>query len=305
MKYIYILTTALLLSCGNGAPKHKFTIIYEFENPESLSANDKQGTIEVLNKRLDKFASNYEVKLNNKQQIEVKISSDVNQERLNSILTNQGKLEFWEVIKAVELRTFITEANEALKKDNDSINPLYDLIQIGSFGYVDGLFSISVKDTTLMRQYLNKKEVRVLIPSELKNSKFLFGIPNEDDHISLYMVKTLPNGQALVNETHIIDAKQNYGSNGRPTVSMKMNELGANRWERMTGVAYQKQSQIAMTLNGLVFSAPTASNGPIVGGNTEIGGGFTIEQTQDLALILSAHQRIPKLKFVNSSAIND
>lgn len=60
-----------------------------------------------------------------------------------------------------------------------------------------------------------------------------------------------------------------------------------------------------MTLNDEVYSAPTASSGAIKGGETEISGNFTLQEAQDLALIFSSQKRIPKLKFVNSSAIND
>ncbi|WP_460218342.1 SecDF P1 head subdomain-containing protein [Psychroserpens sp. MEBiC05023] len=305
MKYIFFISALLFLSCGNGTSKPNRLLIYEFENPESVSTNAMQGTIETLNMRLGVLSSNYEVKLNNKQQIEVRLNSEDNQDYLNSMLTNQGKLEFWEVIKASELSTFIMEANEALKKENDSINPLYDLIQSHSLAYGQGLFSVAVKDTSLMRQYLNSKEVRLLTPSKFRHSKFLFGIPNLEDHVPLYLVKTPPNGQALVNETHIIDASQIENYIGKPCVSVKMNQIGSNRWERMTGMAYQNQSQIAITLNDLVYTAPTASQGAIKGGNTEISGNFTLREAKDLALILSTHQRIPKLKFVNASAITD
>ena len=71
MKYLLLILLVLLFSCGNVTPKHKFAVIYEFEFPERLSTNDKQGTIETLNKRLERIASNYEVRFNNKEQIEV------------------------------------------------------------------------------------------------------------------------------------------------------------------------------------------------------------------------------------------
>ncbi|WP_204346249.1 SecDF P1 head subdomain-containing protein [Psychroserpens algicola] len=303
MKYMYLFVVVALLSCGNVTPKHKFSIIYEFENSETVSDNEKQGTVETLNKRLAQLASNYDVKLNNKQQIELKLSTDFNVNRLNTIITNSGKLEFWEVVRADDLGVFFLEANALLKKDQEEIEPIFDLIN--SNDYVYGLFSVSKNDTTQLSKYLNKTEVKQLLPAHVKHSKFLYGIPDELNNMPLYLVKTPPDGIALINETHIVDARQSYTYTNRPTVSIKMNELGSNRWERMTGIAYQQQSQIAITLNDMVYSAPTVSSGAITGGNTEIAGSFTLEQAQDLALILSSHRRIPKLKFVNSSAIND
>lgn len=304
MKHIYIIILLILFfSCGNITPKHKFEIIYEFEHPENVSTNDQQGTIETLNRRLDKLASNYVVELNSKQQIEVKLSTNFELNRLNAILTNPGRLDFWEVVKPQDLRAFFSEANELVKRDNDSINPIFDLIQPDTYGH--GLFSIAVKDTSQMQKYLNKKAVRQLLPASLKRSKFLFGIPNEEGLLPLYLVKTTPEGIGFVNETHIVSARTSYDQLDRPSVTVQMNQQGAMRWERMTGIAYDNQSQIAITLNDIVYSAPTASFGPILGGNTEVSGGFSEEQAQQIELILSAHKRIPKLKFVNSSAITD
>ena len=73
----------------------------------------------------------------------------------------------------------------------------------------------------------------------------------------------------------------------------------------ITQLAYERGSQIAITLNDVVYSAPTVSSGAISGGLTELSGNFTVEEARDFAIILSSKRRIPKLKFVNSSAITD
>nr|WP_321225163.1 hypothetical protein [uncultured Psychroserpens sp.] len=304
MKYIYILISLLFFSCGNVTPKHKFSIIYEFENLKKLSANDKQGVIEVLNKRLDQFASTYTVTLNNKQQILVNLSSDFNLGRVNAIITNTGKLDFWPVIKAQEIGDFLIKANNFYKKDDNTKNPLIDLIQANAYSYA-GLFSVASKDTLTIRRLLENKEVKQMLPMSIRQSKFLFGLPEEDGFLPLYLVKTTTNNVALVNETHITDARQTYSSTNRPTVSMSMNKKGADRWERMTEQAYLQQSQIAITLDDIVYSAPTVSSGAIKGGKTEITGGFNLEQAQELALIFGSKNRIPKLKFVDYSPITD
>lgn len=304
MKYVfYISILTLFVSCGNVTSKHKFSIIYEFENPNNVSANEKNGTVETLNNRLEKFASKYEVKLNHKQQIEIKLSTDFNLEAVNAIVTNPGKLDFWDIIKPEETGTFFLEANDILRNGNDSINPIVDLIQPNAYGY--GIFSVAIKDTLQMSKYLNSKEIRQLLRAHFKRSKFLFGLPDDNGYLPLYMVKTTSGDLAFVNETHIVDARQTFSFNNRPSVSMKMNKLGADRWERMTQLAYERGSQIAITLNDVVYSAPTVSSGAISGGLTELSGNFTVEEARDFAIILSSKRRIPKLKFVNSSAITD
>lgn len=305
MKNIYYsLIFIALLSCGNLTSKHKYSIIYEFETTKDLSVNDRNGTVVALNNRLDKFASNFEVKLNSKQQIEIKLSTDFELERLNAIITNRGKLEFWECIKSNDISGFLLEINDVLKTEKDTLNPFFDLIQYRST-YSGELFSVAVNDTSLMRTYLNKKEVKSLLKGEFRYTKFLFGKPNMDNNVSLFAVKSNKTNKAYINQTHITNARQSYGQTNKPTITMQMNSQGANRWERMTEVAYQQGSQIAITLNGIVYSAPSVSVGAIKGGNTELSGDFTLEEAQDLTFVLSSQNSIPKLKFVNSSVIND
>ncbi|WP_040278660.1 SecDF P1 head subdomain-containing protein [Psychroserpens damuponensis] len=303
---LVLIVLCVLFSCGNVTPKHKFAIIYKFENLDKVTSNEKLATIEVLKKRLDQLASNYEVSLNNKQQIEVKLLTNYDFDAVNSVITNQGKLEFWEVVKREELVSFIIEANNYHKKDTnaDAINPLMDLIQPNVHNYT-GLFSVAIKDTLKMRTLLENKGVKQLLPLAVKHSKYLFGLPNEDGFMPLYLVKTPTNGLALVNETHITNASQTYSSNNRPSVSISMNKKGAERWERMTALAYQNQSQIAVTLNDIVYSAPTVASGAITGGRTEVSGSFSAQEAKDLALVFNSQKRIPKLKFVDSSSIND
>ena len=304
MRYLFLLLVILCLSCGNRTTEHTLVLLYKFENSENISTNHKHGTIETLDKRLGKLGSSHEIRLNNKQQIEVKLNTQENIEYINSILTNPGKLEFWEVVKNEEIQDFLLVANQRLKTKDDLANPIFDLIVASNLGQRHGVFYTSVKDTGLLRQHLNTKEVKMLVPPNLRKSKFLFGLP-ADSIIPLYMVKTPPNGQALIDESHIIDAQQNYDVIGRPTVSLKMNPKGSIRWERMTEIAYQNYSQIAITLNDIVYSAPLVTSGAIKGGLTEISGNFTLEEAEDLSLICNSHQRIPKLKFVSSTTIND
>ncbi|MFD2915944.1 SecDF P1 head subdomain-containing protein [Psychroserpens luteus] len=301
MKYIYIFISILFFSCGNVTPKHKFSIIYEFENLETLTDNDKLETIEVLNKRLDHFASNYEVRLTNKQQIEIKLSTDLEMEAVNAIVTNPGKLEFWECVESREIPSFFLKVFHLIEAENHTLrNPL----DSSSRPFSAGVMSIDTSGVKRLKEILLKEEVLALLPQEIKNSKFLFGQPL-NGKVDLYVVKLPSNGIAFVNETHVTEAREKLSSKNRPSLFIEMSEEGTQRWEGMTDLAYQKGSKIAITLNDIVYSAPTVSSGPISVGKAEINGDFTIEEAKGLAIILSSQKRIPKLKFVNSSAIND
>ena len=74
---------------------------------------------------------------------------------------------------------------------------------------------------------------------------------------------------------------------GNAAVSMQMNSQGARVWENLTGVAYSQNSNIAIVLDDIVYSAPgVTSPGGIAGGRSEITGDFTITEGQDLANVL-------------------
>lgn len=298
---IVLIVLSVLFSCGNVTPKHKYAIIYEFENLNKITDNEKLGTIEVLNKRLDQLASNYDVTLNNKQQIQINLSTNFDLEAVNEIVTNPGKLEFWECYKANDIDPFFTIMMDLIKAEDDTSIKSFETLSGPISG---GVLSFELKDVENFEKTFQNKEILALLPTHMKRAKFIFGQP-VDGRVDLYVVKTPPNGLAFVNETHITDARQTFTQTNRPSISMEMNKKGAERWERMTEIAYQQQSQIAMALNDIVYSAPTVSSGAIKGGRTEISGNFTVQEAQDLAIIFSSQKRIPKLKFVNSSAIND
>tara|TARA_B100001093_G_scaffold519638_1_gene609592 strand:+ start:1 stop:1740 length:1740 start_codon:yes stop_codon:yes gene_type:complete len=69
---------------------------------------------------------------------------------------------------------------------------------------------------------------------------------------------------------------------------MQMNTKGAKIWEEMTGEAFNQNSQIAIVLDDVVYSAPGVNSGPISGGNSEISGSFNLNEAIDLANVLRA-----------------
>ena len=130
------------------------------------------------------------------------------------------------------------------------------------------------------------------------NTKFLWGIPDDNHHIPLYLAKSNIENKAPLNGESIIEAFQNYDVLGRPTISINMDQNGALIWERLTGNASNNSTNIAITLNNLVFSAPSVNSGPIKAGQSEISGDFTLQQAQDLAIVLSSQKEISRLKLL-------
>jgi SecD/SecF fusion protein len=84
---------------------------------------------------------------------------------------------------------------------------------------------------------------------------------------------------------------------------MSMNGEGAKIWEDMTTEAYQNQSQVSVVLDNTVYSAPSVTNGPISGGQTQISGNFSIDEAKDLATVLRAGKLPAKAEIIQSDVI--
>lgn len=83
----------------------------------------------------------------------------------------------------------------------------------------------------------------------------------------------------------ISDARQSFDENQKPAVSMSFNRRGAALFERITGENLHKR--MAIVLDGVVHSAPVIQS-QISGGRASITGTFSIEEANDLALVLRA-----------------
>src|SRR3990170_3184345 len=97
-----------------------------------------------------------------------------------------------------------------------------------------------------------------------------------------YLVKSkaLMTGDAISDATVNIDPEFN-----EPNVSVTLNSMGARLFERVTGENVKKR--LAIVLDGNVYSAPVIQE-RIGGGKAQISGRFTMEEAQDLAIILRA-----------------
>lgn len=89
---------------------------------------------------------------------------------------------------------------------------------------------------------------------------------------------------AMTGET-ITDARVGFGEHGDPEVLLSFNTTGAAQFERMT--EQYKGGYMAIVLDNKVYSAPRI-NDRISGGRCSISGQFTVEEANDLALILRA-----------------
>ena len=150
-----------------------------------------------------------------------------------------------------------------------TVNPIFDLIR--GQGYQGGpvIAQFEIKDKEKVLNYLNRPQVRALLPAEMRYAKFAFGKPEKDSEIvDLYALVGNRDNVPQLSGAVVTDARNEFGPTGKPEVSMQMNAKGAKIWEEMTGKAYTQGSQIAIVLDNVVYSAPGVTTGPISGGNS-------------------------------------
>ncbi len=83
----------------------------------------------------------------------------------------------------------------------------------------------------------------------------------------------------------VVDARPGYDEQNNPMVSMSFNGSGAVAFERITGEHVGRE--MAIVLDGKVYTAPRI-NDRISGGKASITGSFTVEEAQDLSIVLRA-----------------
>jgi SecD/SecF fusion protein len=137
-----------------------------------------------------------------------------------------------------------------------------------------------------INDYLALEKVRAVFP---KNIKFAWGatpVGTSGNIYALYALKTRPNDdRAALEGDAIVDARQDFDSNGKPDVDMTMNSEGAKIWRRLTKENIGKS--VAVVLDNVVYTAPTVQ-GEISGGRSQITGNFTVKEAQDLSNIIKA-----------------
>ncbi|WP_066220989.1 protein translocase subunit SecDF [Formosa haliotis] len=295
---------------------------------------------EVLRKRIDEFGvtSPNIQRLGESGRILVELPGVKDVERAKKLLQSTAQLEFWDVYKGEQLIPFIVQANNVLKEEikakteasegatketseSDSqiddllgeaetdstkvdANPLLDLI-VGQ-GYQGGpiVAQFDVKDKQTVLDYLNRADVRALLPVEQRYVKFAFGMPEKNtETVGLYALIGNRENVPPMSGAVVTNATQQYDQLGKPSVSMQMNAKGAKVWEEMTGKAFSQQSQIAIVLDNVVYSAPGVTTGPIAGGNSEISGNFTLNEAVDLANVLRAGKLPASADIIQSEVV--
>ena len=287
---------------------------------------------EVLRKRIDKFGVTQPniQRLGTSGRILIELPGAKDVDRIQNLLQSTAQLEFWETYKNEELLDFLVSADQYLASINteteskssesdiddllseveqtsDSIqntsSPILSLVRAYSFQGGPVIARFLPRDQEIVDSYLSLPEVRKLLPREYRYAKFLWGKQDTDGLTSLYAIKSNRDDTPPLSGGVVVDASQSYDAVGNAAVSMQMNAQGARIWEDLTGIAYAQNSNIAIVLDDIIYSAPGVTRGAISGGRSEITGDFDLNEAIDLANVLKAGKLPASATIIQSEVV--
>ncbi|MGB2128250.1 MAG: protein translocase subunit SecDF [Flavicella sp.] len=327
---------------GNKSLREKINFnVSEEETKEAIRGEISSSintAFEVLRSRIDKFGVTQpniqRIGTSGRILIELPGAKDI--ERVKKLLQSTAELQFWEVYTNQETAQFLYAANAKITelykvdeaettekedeaseiedllgevKDSTEVNKTVDLFSVlypriprNQNEVTSIIGSARVIDTLKVNEYLGLKEVRDLLPAELKYVKFLWDAKpiKGTELINLYAIKSNRKDVAYIQGDVIINAEQSYDQLGvNPEVSMTMNSRGSKEWAKMT--SENVGNFVAVVLDDYVYTAPRV-NTAITGGRTSISGNFTVLEAQDLANVLKAG-KLPAAAHIIQSEI--
>ncbi|MET6996179.1 protein translocase subunit SecDF [Chitinophaga defluvii] len=207
------------------------------------------------------------------------------------------------------------KSKSELQQEAAKQNPLFTILmpnmtQEGQLIPSPVIGYIQPKDTATFSRYREIPSVKSILP---KDAVFVYGPENKTDRngpLEVYVLKINPaNPTPRVGGERVIDARQDFGQNGEPEISMTMDNIGARDWKKLTGELKPTNEQdrstynyVAVVLDNIVYSAPSILS-EIGGGRSQISGSFTLEEANDLANILKSGKMPAPAKIVQEQIV--
>ncbi len=266
-----------------GSAKLEF---YEtFDNPEAFKS------ISSANEVLKKAAA---------LQLPASDSSSNNTDSASSALAGLGSGA------KTEAKADTTKSAEKSYEEFAKENPLFALLQ----PYADdkGMLvpkgsacgTALVKDTAKINAMLNRPEVKMALPGNIKFAWEYKGIGENQQGVILHALKTSRDGSASLTGDKVTDAKRDISQTGSVEISMSMNAEGAKIWKNLT--RNNIGHSIAIVLDDVVYSSPNVQ-GEIPNGRSSITGSYSNEEAGDLANILKSGKLPAPTRIVEEAVV--
>ena len=272
----------------------------------SLQSEDSiKRVIEIIQNRVDQFGvAEPTIQKQGNNRVIVELAGIKDPERARDLLQSTALLELM-IVKSIESTTSIIRqidnvATVSVKEDKkESINELFtDEETSGNLTFSSKLISIggdlavSADDLTSLKEILDQNEVRQIL--EATNSLILTSnssislvneIGSEEEFYRLYHLFDNAELTGGVIDDAQMRLSQSGVTAGQAVVQVEMNSEGSREWARITGANIN--NRIAIVLDRKVHMAPVIRS-QIFGGGTVIEGLDSIEEAEDIAIVLRA-----------------
>ena len=272
----------------------------------SLQSEDSiKRVIEIIQNRVDQFGvAEPTIQKQGNNRVIVELAGIKDPERARDLLQSTALLELM-IVKSIESTTSIIRqidnvATVSVKENKkESINELFtDEETSGNLTFSSKLISIggdlavSADDLTSLKEILDQNEVKQIL--EATNSLIL------TSNSSISLVNELGSEEEFYRLYHLFDNAELTGgviddaqmrlsqsgvTAGQAVVQVEMNSEGSREWARITGANIN--NRIAIVLDRKVHMAPVIRS-QIFGGGTVIEGLDSIEEAEDIAIVLRA-----------------
>ena len=283
----------------------------------------------VVRSRIDRFGvaqPNIQVLHGKGQigQIMVEMPGIKEPERVRKLLQGSANLEFWETytlneaypsLQALDSRlakgdapadttaadTAKAEQTPAKKGVAEQHPLLAKLVQVQGMAPTGCVVGYAVAaDTAAINAMVQSEAAKAVLPADLR---LAWGVKSAEgmkgNVFELYALRAV-NGLPSMAGDVIADAKDDFDQNHQPIVSMTMTTNGARDWAALTKKNLKKC--VAIVLDGYVYSAPVVQS-EITGGNSQISGHFTTDDTRDLANVLKSGKMPAPTKIVQEETV--
>ncbi len=273
----------------------------------SLQSEDSiKRVIEIIQNRVDQFGvAEPTIQKQGNNRVIVELAGIEDSERARDLLQSTALLELM-IVKNVEstnaiirqIDSIMTASNGNDIEQNDQINELFDSSSSSELGFssllisVGGNLAIASKDLTALKDILSKEDVKQIL--EATNSTILTSdssiklvneIGEEEEFYTLFHLFNNAELTGGVIEDAQMRLSQAGVTAGQAVVEVEMNSEGSREWARITGANIN--NRIAIVLDKKVHMAPVIRS-QIFGGGTVIEGLDSIEEAEDIAIVLRA-----------------
>ena len=272
----------------------------------SLQSEDSiKRVIEIIQNRVDQFGvAEPTIQKQGNNRVIVELAGIEDPERARYLLQSTALLELMIVKNVESTNTIIRQIDSIIATSNvnntqsDEIDELFDSGSSSELGFssllisVGGNLAISSKDLGTFKDILSKDDVNQIL--EATNSTILTSdssiklvneIGEEEEFYTLFHLFNNAELTGGVIEDAQMRLSQAGVTAGQAVVEVEMNSEGSREWARITGANIN--NRIAIVLDKKVHMAPVIRS-QIFGGGTVIEGLDSIEEAEDIAIVLRA-----------------